>query len=90
VVYDNEFVWGLSRDRENDGNTGDVRIFRQVQVFCKIIVLRHVFLYCLGQLMWWLCLEFGVPLPSFYIQGAEVTRKVLESVTVVVLVGLYL
>jgi hypothetical protein len=31
-----------------------------------------------------------VPLHSFYIQGVGVTRKVPESVTIVVLVGLYL
>jgi hypothetical protein len=26
VGYDNEFVWGWSRDRENDSNTGDTKI----------------------------------------------------------------
>jgi hypothetical protein len=31
VVYDNDLEQGWSRDRENDGNTGDVRIFRHVQ-----------------------------------------------------------
>jgi hypothetical protein len=27
VVCDNDFVCGWSRDRENNGNTGDTRIF---------------------------------------------------------------
>jgi hypothetical protein len=26
VVYDNDLEQGWSRDRENDGNTGDIRI----------------------------------------------------------------
>jgi hypothetical protein len=31
MVYDNEFIGGWSRVQDNDGNTGDVRIFRQVR-----------------------------------------------------------
>jgi hypothetical protein len=37
---------------EIDGNTGDVRIFRQVQASRRIIALCHVFLYCSCQLVW--------------------------------------
>jgi hypothetical protein len=33
---------------------------------------------------------WGVSLPSFYIQGGGVTRKVPESITIVVLIGFYL
>jgi hypothetical protein len=47
VVYDNNFVYGWSRNRENDDNTRDTMIFRQVPTSRRIIVLRHVFLYCL-------------------------------------------
>jgi hypothetical protein len=46
VVYDKEFIRGWSQYRENDGNTEDVRIFRQVQASQRIIVMRPVFLYC--------------------------------------------
>jgi hypothetical protein len=35
------------------------RIFRRVHASWRIITLRHAFLYCLGQLMLWLSLEFG-------------------------------
>jgi hypothetical protein len=31
-----------------------------------------------------------VPLPSFYIQGVGVTRKIPKPVTIIILVGLYL
>jgi hypothetical protein len=55
VVGDNDLEQGWSRDQENDGNTGDARIFRQVQASRRIIALCHVFLYCSWQLMWWLC-----------------------------------
>jgi hypothetical protein len=51
-IYDNEFVWGWSRDRENDGNTGDARIFRQVRTSRRIITLRPMFLYYSGK---WCC-----------------------------------
>jgi hypothetical protein len=33
---------------------------------------------------------WGCPCPSFYIYGGKITRKVSESVTTVVLIGLYL
>jgi hypothetical protein len=46
MVYNNELVYGRLRDRENDGNTGDARIFRQVQASRMIIALCPVFLYC--------------------------------------------
>jgi hypothetical protein len=91
VVYENDLEYGWSQDRENDGNIGVARVFRQVQASRRIIALYHVFLCYSCQLMLRLYLCYlGVPLPSFYVQGARVTRKVLELVTIVVLVGLYL
>jgi hypothetical protein len=51
VVSDNDLEYGRSRDRENDGNTGDVEIFRQVSTSRRIIALCHVFLFCKWQLV---------------------------------------
>jgi hypothetical protein len=48
MVYDNEFIWGWSPDRENDGNIGYVRIFRQIQASREIIALCLVFFILLG------------------------------------------
>jgi hypothetical protein len=48
MVYDNEFIWGWSRDRENDRNIGYVRIFRQIQASRGIIVICLVFFVLLG------------------------------------------
>jgi hypothetical protein len=45
VIYDNDLEYEWSRDEENDGNTGDAIIFRQIQVSCRIIVICLVFLY---------------------------------------------
>jgi hypothetical protein len=50
VIYDNEFIWGWLRDRENDGNTSDVRIFRQVQTSWRIIALRRAFFIFLREI----------------------------------------
>jgi hypothetical protein len=46
VVCYNNLEYGWSQDQENDGNTGDIRIFRQVLPPRRIIALRPVFLYC--------------------------------------------
>jgi hypothetical protein len=54
MVYDNDFVWGWSQDEENNGNTGDTRIFRYVQATRMIIALLPMFLYCSWQLILWL------------------------------------
>jgi hypothetical protein len=85
VVYDNDLEYEWSRDQENDSNTGDVRIFRQLQASRKIIVIRPVFLYCSWQLMLWLLffdlLFRGASTPPFISKRGEVTRKVTESVT---------
>jgi hypothetical protein len=44
--------------------------------------LRHVFLYCSWQLVWWLSLSFwGASTPPFISKEGEVIRKVTESVT---------
>jgi hypothetical protein len=51
MVYDKDLEQGWSQDRENDGNTGDVRMFRQVQASQRIIALHHVFLYCSSLMM---------------------------------------
>jgi hypothetical protein len=66
-------------------------IFRHIQAFWRIIVIRPVFLYCSRQLMLRLSLSgllgllvvvhLGCLYSSFYIQGGEVTRKVTESIT---------
>jgi hypothetical protein len=55
MVFDNDLeqVWIQSCTTENDGNTGDTWIFRQVQASRRIIALCPVFLYC----TWQLCLE---------------------------------
>jgi hypothetical protein len=51
IVYDNDLEYGWSQDRENDGDIGEARIFRQVRASRRIIALHHVFLYCSWQLM---------------------------------------
>jgi hypothetical protein len=69
-------------DPENDGNIGDVRIFRQVQASRKIIALCLVFLYCSWQ--WVLhvsVLLWGASTPPFISKEGEVIRKVTKSVT---------
>jgi hypothetical protein len=63
VDYDNDLEWGWSRDRENDSNTGDTRIFRQIQASRRKITLHLVFLYCSWQLCCLCLLLSGVPLP---------------------------
>jgi hypothetical protein len=81
-VCDNKLVCGWSRDRENDDNMEDVRIFRQVRTFRRIITPRHVSLYCFGQLMLWLSLSStGYSIPPFISKEGEVKRKVTKSVT---------
>jgi hypothetical protein len=81
---------GWSWDRESNGNTWGTRIFTQVQASRRIIVLCHIFFYCSWQLMWWLLFFRGCPSPPFISKWARVTRKVPESVTIIVLVGLYI
>jgi hypothetical protein len=46
MICDNNLEYGWLRDRENDDNTEDTRIFRQVQVSQRIIAMCHVFLFC--------------------------------------------
>jgi hypothetical protein len=91
VVCDNDFVWGWSRDRENNGNTGDTRIFLTGSTLsednspmtCVLVLLMAIDIFVdlvVG----------GCPCPPFISKGIGVTRKVLESITIVVLVELYL
>jgi hypothetical protein len=72
MVCENDLKYGWSWDRENNGNTGDARIFRQVQASQRIINLRPVFLYCSWQLVLWWGGPLGVPLPLvLYPRGAR-------------------
>jgi hypothetical protein len=64
------------RSREQYGNTGDARIFRQIHA-SRWIGIDVV-------LVVWGCL-----CPHFISKGAGVSRKVSELVTIVVLVWLY-
>jgi hypothetical protein len=76
IVYDNEIIWRWSRDRENNDNTGDARIFRQIQTSWRIIALHHVFFVLFGIIDIVVVLVLlGVPLPSFYIQGDRGYKK---------------
>jgi hypothetical protein len=43
-VFDNEFIQMWSRDRKNDGNICDTRIFSQFRTSWKIITLYFMFL----------------------------------------------
>jgi hypothetical protein len=81
IVCDNDLKYRWSRDRENDVNIGDVRIFRQVQPSRRIIALGPLFLYYSCQLV--LCCSSccGVPVPLLLYQGDDVIRKLTELVT---------
>jgi hypothetical protein len=78
-VYDNDLEWGWSWDRENNGNTGDTRIFRQVQASQSIIALCSVFLYCSWQLMPLSSLldlsSRGASTPPFISKGARLQGR---------------
>jgi hypothetical protein len=64
------------RDRENDGNIGDARIFGQVQASWRIIVLRLVFLYCSWQLYCGVVFSFGVAsTPPFISKGVRLQGR---------------
>jgi hypothetical protein len=64
-------------------------IFRLVYASWMIIVLRHVFLYCSWQID--VVAMYLVECPTLLLyQGVWVIRKVFKSVTIVVLIGLYL
>jgi hypothetical protein len=70
VVSDNDLEYGWSRDRENDGNTGDVEIFRQVPTSRRIIA--HMSCVLVLQMAIGVVLKLsprGASTPSFYIQG---------------------
>jgi hypothetical protein len=75
MVYDNDLEYEWSWDREINGNTGDIRIFRQVQASQRIIVICSVFLYCSWQLVLCRLVLYGCLYPSFYIQGGRGYKK---------------
>jgi hypothetical protein len=66
----------------NDGNIGDVRIFRQVQTSRRIIIIILVLLIAIGVILVVVDLSFmGASTPPFIFKESEITRKVIESVT---------
>jgi hypothetical protein len=68
MAYDNEFVWRWSQDWENDGNTGDTNILRQVQASRRIIALCPLFLYCSWQFCCGCTCPLGVTVPLLLYQ----------------------
>jgi hypothetical protein len=69
------FRVGVVMRWENDGNTGDAKIFRHIQDSGRIIALHHMFLYCSWQLiLCWTCPLGGI-YPSVYIQWRRGYKK---------------